>query len=99
METVPTESAQTPESSKQQHQTPIEIIKRYAFEVLEAFVAILVIKIAMEKPIEMRTLLWESAVIGLLTFILESVDPQFNSSMRQGMTFTVGSQIMARHFI
>ena len=71
----------------------------YLIEISQAFVAILIIKIAMEKPIRPKQLLLESMAIGALTYILEQYSPEYNASIRQGMTFSVGSQLMARQFI
>ena len=68
----------------------------YFQEVFEAFVAILIVRIAMEKPIQIITTIWYSMLIGFLTFILEQYNPDFKSNVSQGISFTVGSQLMSK---
>jgi hypothetical protein len=72
-------------------------IKHYLNEVLEALIAIVIIRVAMEKPIEITTIIRESMIIGVFTFILELYSPDLKTNVSQGISFTVGSQIMARH--
>ena len=72
-------------------------IKHYLNEVLEALIAIVIIRTAMEKPLEFYNIAKESMVIGLFTFILEIYNPDLKTNVSQGISFTVGSQIMARH--
>jgi hypothetical protein len=68
-------------------------IKYYIKEVIEAFVSIIIIRYAMEKPLHLPTLVQTSLLIGLVTCILEQFNPEFKSSVSQGITFTVGSQL------
>ena len=71
--------------------------KHYLNEVLEALIAIIIIRVAMEKQLDMTIIIKESMLIGLFTFIIELYNPDLKSNISQGMSFTVGSQIMARH--
>jgi hypothetical protein len=75
----------------------IELVILYVYEFFEAFVSIVLIKVAMEKDLNMTSIVRGSAIIGLLTFILERYNPQYRSSVRDGITFTIGSQIISQH--
>lgn len=72
-------------------------IKRYIQEVLEAFVAILIIKIATDKELIYINILKGSVFVGILTLLLEEYNPEFKEQIRQGITFTVGSQLMSQY--
>ena len=74
-------------------------IELYMIEFFQALIAILVIKIAMEKPVDIGRVMLESALIGMLTYFLEQHFPEYNSNIRQGMSFTIGSQLMSRQFM
>lgn len=67
----------------------------YVQEVLEAFVAILIIRIAVDKDIDFYKITLVSLGIGFLTMILENYNSTFNSNLKQGITFTAGSQIIS----
>ncbi len=67
----------------------------YVQEVLEAFIAILIIRIAIDKSINFYKILLVSLAIGFLTMILENYNSTFNSNIKQGITFTAGSQMIA----
>jgi capsular polysaccharide biosynthesis protein len=75
----------------------IRYAKHYMNEVLEAMIAIVIIRVAMDKPLVMPTIIKESIVIGFFTFILELYNPDLKTNVSQGISFTVGSQLMARH--
>lgn len=75
----------------------IRHIKHYLNEVLEAMIAIVIIRVAMEKTIEIATVIKESMIIGIFTFFLELYSPDLKTNVSQGISFTVGSQLMARH--
>lgn len=70
----------------------------YINEFLEAFVAILLIRVAIDKPLHLYHLIQASAAIGLVTFILENFNSEFKSNVKQGITFSVGSQMIS-HFM
>lgn len=74
----------------------IYYLKRYIQEVLEAFVAILIIKIATDKQLLFNEILKGSIFVGILTLLLEEYNPEFKEQIRQGITFTVGSQVMSQ---
>ena len=67
----------------------------YIQEVLEAFVAILIIRIAIDKSVDLYRIILVSLVIGFVTMILENYNSTFNSNLKQGITFTVGSQMIS----
>lgn len=68
-------------------------IKRYLFEVLEAFVALSVLHYMKYNKITMTTLKMALGV-GLITLILEEYNSNFSSNIKSGMTFTVGSSMV-----
>ena len=72
-------------------------LKRYIQEILEAFVAILIIKVATDKQIIYSHILKGSLFVGILTLLLEEYNPEFKEQIRQGITFTVGSQMMSQY--
>jgi hypothetical protein len=69
----------------------------YINEVFQAFTSILIIRIALEKDIHIVKLLKASIILGFVTFILENYDTNFNTSIKQGMTFSVGSHMVATY--
>jgi uncharacterized membrane protein YjjP (DUF1212 family) len=69
-------------------------IKLYLYECFEAFVAISILRLALEKPFNFPQVIKASLIIGVLTFLLEQYDPDFKQNVRQGITFTVGSQVV-----
>jgi hypothetical protein len=72
-----------------------KMILTYIHEFFEVFVSILIIRMAMDKEVELTKVVKASAAIGLVTFILENYDTNFNSNIKQGITFSVGSQMMS----
>lgn len=67
----------------------------YIHEFFEVFVSILIIRIAMDKQVDLMKIVQASAVIGFITFILENYNTNFKSGIKQGITFSVGSQMMS----
>ena len=67
----------------------------YMHEFFEVFVSILIIRIAMDKSVDLTKIIQASAAIGLITFILENYNTDFKSNIKQGITFSVGSQMMS----
>ena len=67
----------------------------YIQEVFEAFIAILIIRIAIDKSIDFYRIIFVSLIIGFVTMILENYNSTFNSNLKQGITFTAGSQMIA----
>ena len=49
----------------------------------------------MDKHVDLIKIVQASAAIGLITFILENYNTDFNSNIKQGITFSVGSQMMS----
>lgn len=74
-------------------------IREYFENVFEVFIGIIIIQVAMEKPIDLsliRLILFESFIIGLICLLLQMYSGDFKSSITQGITFTVGAQLAAR---
>jgi hypothetical protein len=67
----------------------------YIHEFFEVFVSILIIRIAMDKHVNLIKIVQASAAIGFITFILENYSTEFKSNIKQGITFSVGSQMMS----
>jgi hypothetical protein len=67
----------------------------YIQEVLEAFIAILIIRIAVDKSIDFYKIILVSLAIGFVTMILETYNSTFNSNLKQGITFTAGTQMIS----
>jgi hypothetical protein len=72
-------------------------IRVYINEVFQAFVSILIIRMALEREIDMKKIFKASIFLGVVTFILENYDSDFNTSIKQGMTFSVGTQMVATY--
>jgi hypothetical protein len=72
-------------------------IRIYINEVFQAFVSILIIRMALEKEIVMIKIFKASIVLGFITFILENYDKDFNTSIKQGITFSVGSHMVSTY--
>ena len=66
----------------------------YLHECFEAFIAIVVIRIAVDKAFDFGKIIQASMIIGLLTFMLENYNKSLKSNIKQGITFTAGSQIV-----
>lgn len=71
------------------------VVFTYLQEFSEVFISILIIRVAMEKEINIYKIVQASAFIGLITFFLENYNPNFNSNIKQGITFSVGSQMIS----
>ena len=67
----------------------------YMDEFFQIFVAILIIRIAMDKNIDFYKILLISAIIAFVTLMLENYNSEFNSNIKQGITFTAGSQMIS----
>jgi len=72
-----------------------KIVVMYLDEFFQIFVAILIIRIAMDKNVDFYKILIISSIIALVTLILEYYNSDFNSNIKQGITFTAGSQIVS----
>jgi hypothetical protein len=66
----------------------------YLNECFEAFIAIVIIRIAIDKSINMIQIIQASLMIGFLTFLLEHYNKDLKGNIKQGITFTAGSQLM-----
>lgn len=70
--------------------------KRYIQEVFEAFVSIMLIRYAMGKDLPMTALIKASLIIGVVTLLLEEYNPSFKENIVQGITFSVGSNLIGK---
>ena len=70
--------------------------KRYIQEVFEAFISIMLIRYAMGKDLPMTALIKASLLIGLVTLLLEEYNPSFKENIVQGITFSVGSNLIGK---
>jgi uncharacterized membrane protein YjjP (DUF1212 family) len=68
----------------------------YAQEVFEAAVCITIVQLVMDKQFDAFKLFKYSIMIGLMTYGLEKYNPDFKIGITQGITFTVGAQIMSK---
>ena len=72
-------------------------IQMYLKEVFEVLVSIIIIRIAIEKEIDIYVVIKESLMIGVLTFLLEFYNPDLKHNVKNGITYTVGTQLIGRH--
>ena len=75
--------------------TIYKLFMMYMDEFFQVFVAILIIRIAMDKNIDFYKIVVISAIIALVTLMLEYYNSDFNSNIKQGITFTAGSQMIS----
>jgi hypothetical protein len=73
-----------------------DILYIYIRECMEVFVAITIIRIALEKPLEIFDTIQVSFLIGILTTGLEFYDKDFKKSIKQGMNAFAGTQIVSK---
>lgn len=69
-------------------------IKRYFFEVLEAFVALTILNYFKNGSINITDNLKLASGIGIITLILEEYNPDFSSNIKSGISFSVGSNLV-----
>ena len=87
----------TPDNkSKERSYNLWDLFLVYFHECVEIFVSILIIRIAMDKSVDFYRILQASMVIGFVTFMLEHYNSKFKSNVKQGITFSVGSQMMSQ---
>lgn len=72
----------------------VQMFILYLHECFEAFIAIVIIRIAIDKGFNFTQIIQASLLIGLLTFLLEHYDKDLKGNIKQGITFTAGSQII-----
>ena len=70
-------------------------LKHYINEFFEVFIALIIIKYAMDKTIKLKEIIPMSIGIGFVTFLLELYNPNIKNNVRNGMSFTVGTQLMS----
>lgn len=84
--------------NNQQQQEFSKFLERYLREFLEVFVSIMIIKFAMEKTdFDLYVVIYESLIIGFLTTLLSQHSEDFTNNIKQGILFSVGSQMISRH--
>lgn len=72
----------------------INMLLLYLNECFEAFIAIIIIRIAIDKGFNFLQIIQASLLIGFLTFLLEYYNKDLKGNIKQGITFTAGSQII-----
>jgi uncharacterized membrane protein YjjP (DUF1212 family) len=80
------------EDEEQQHEK--NYIKRYLFEVLEAYIALTILTYIKGNKMDFYKIFLPACVIGLVTLILEEFNPNFSSNLKSGMSFTAGSSMI-----
>jgi hypothetical protein len=68
----------------------------YIRECVEVFVAITIIKIALDKDLEIYDTIQVSLLIGILTTALEFYDKDIKKSIKQGINVFAGTRIVTR---
>lgn len=84
----------TKDTEKYEENKYLNLFIVYLNECFEAFIAIVIIRIAIDKGINMMQIIQASLMIGFLTFLLEHYDKDLKGNIKQGITFTAGSQII-----
>jgi hypothetical protein len=72
----------------------LEMFILYLNECFEAFIAIVIIRVAIDKGFDFTKIIQASLLIGFLTFLLEYYNKDLKGNIKQGITFTAGSQII-----
>ena len=71
-------------------------VKRYFNELLEASVGLFIIYLLSNKnDINVKLLLRNIAIFAFVTLIVEEYNPEYSSNIKQGVTFTIGSNLLA----
>ena len=76
-----------------QEKNIIYYIKRYIHEVIEATIAMFVIYLLTRRKFEYLHFIRTVLIFGLVTLIVEEYNPEYSSSIKQGVTFSIGSSI------
>ncbi len=71
------------------------LMVRYLKEVAEAFVYMTIILLMLDKEYSFTKVIRTSLVVGGLTTLIEAFDKDTHNNIKQGMTFTVGSNLIA----
>jgi hypothetical protein len=77
----------------------IEIILYYLRDVLEIFVTIFIIRLVMKTAGKMENFNLEeiikmSGLIGVITLVIELISPDWNTNIKQGISYTAGSALI-----
>lgn len=81
-------------NNKKQNKSAYYFLYRYIQEFLEAFIGLIIVYLFTQKQINWIILFKTSGLLGFITLILEEYNPNFNSNVKQGMSFTVGASLM-----
>lgn len=68
----------------------------YVRETIEVFLAITIIRVALDKPLEIYETVQASVFIGVLTTLLEYYDKDFKKSIKGGINAVAGTQMISR---
>lgn len=72
-------------------------IQLYIIEVLEAFVMIVIIRLALKKHLLDKSIIVDSMGIGLLTLFLEQYSSAYKTSLQGGIGYILGTTLLANH--
>ena len=64
---------------------------RFFSEVLEACVILSVITIVQARPLDIATLLTNALLLGFVTMIMEMLNENYRTSIKNGMVFAIGN--------
>lgn len=71
-------------------------IKRYINELIEAFIALLVVYLlSPNKNIDTNLFIRNIFIFAFVTLLVEEYNPEYSSNIKQGMTFTIGSNLLS----
>lgn len=74
------------------------LLKRYFQEVAEAIVSLTMIKLAINQKVpclnDVRVLVKASLLMGLMTLILEEINPDLRTDVKRGISTSVGATIV-----
>lgn len=74
-----------------------EYLSIYLHELLEATIAVIIIKYILNKSMTYKEMITIIFIIGTVTFILENYDQDYKSNISQGIKFTIGSAIITKY--
>lgn len=73
-----------------------DLVHIYTRETIEVFITIMIIRVALDKPVELYETMISSLFIAVLTTILEFYDKEYKKSLRQGINALAGTQLISK---
>lgn len=71
------------------------LLHQFLNEVFEATICILIINVALNKGFDLEKIIQLAIGIGSITFILEYIHPDYNISLKQGISWSSGAALMS----